>query len=220
MPRKYRKRTKKTPKTTAQKADKALRIARRVQHLDKPELKHISVSGSGITVPQSTSPSMYDIGTNIATGTGYTDRIGDRVRLVNLSFRFQLVSNILSTVDDIIRLVVFKMKEPKGVAQTLSDVLETNTIVTNIMSPYRWDNRTNFTILHDRTYKLINSQTTTTQKPQNQYKVNIPLHGSVMKFQGDSTTVNDNNLYFFIVGINGTNTPTWNYYYRMTYTDA
>lgn len=222
MGRHYKRRAKKTPKSCAAKAEQALRICRYVQFRDKPELKHIDVSGSSIAITPTTSPTVYDIGTDIVSGSGYNDRIGDRVRLVNLNFRFQLGSALTGVLDDLCRLVIFKVKEPKGVAQTLSDIIQTNTAVTNVYSPLRWDTRANFTILYDKVYRLNNADTSgSSYALRYNYKVNIPLHGSIMKFQGDSATVNDNNLFFFIVGNNASpNNPSWSFYYRLTYTDV
>lgn len=218
--RQFRRFKKKTAKTTAAKATRALAMVRSLKQQTAPEKDHIDVTASTVTINATTAPSVYDIMTDVVQGDGQGERVGSEIRAQFLDLRFKLASNIASLKDDLIRLIVWKVVQPKGVAQTLSDVLQTTTISTNTMSGYTYDEKQAgfFKILHDKVYHLRNNGSSTTSNANvQQHRVFIPLHNMKVRFLADSATVDTNNVYMTIFGSNGTNLPTWDYWYRMQY---
>lgn len=214
----YQRRTRRKKKTTVKEdVKKVLSMVKKAS----PEVKYMDYTAAGGSISQTANPSVYDLFTNVTSGYQITERVGSKIMAKSIDFRFQLVSATASTTDDLVRLIIWRVKKPLGVAQTLSDVVMTSTASINIYSPLVFDQRSTFTVLHDKVYRLVNNQSTTTGKLEQQYHLRFPLKDMPVQYNGNTAGVDVNGVYYTIVGSNsGVSTPTWNHYVRLLYTDA
>lgn len=115
----------------------------------------------------STTPVIYDLMENLTQGQTDTTRIGDRVTLgSNMEVRLSVIGpeSLTGLVNDIynhVRIIIFQYKIPavSGTNPVASDILLTGpSAAIDIWSHYNHDKRSEFTILYDSTYGLINNQ--------------------------------------------------------------
>lgn len=112
------------------------------------EKKVLEFSGaSNIT----TTPTVLVLNT-LAQGTTSTTRIGDSVRWTSIQFRCRLDGH--ATVDNIVRLILVRDHNPRGVLPAYTDVYQGTPSTTNVMQYRNLKNINRFDILWDKFYVI------------------------------------------------------------------
>lgn len=186
-----------------------------------PELKFVDVAGSlGIINP--TQWSELDLLNPIATGTNASDRIGRKIQMKSILFRWNGsgLSNFYA-----FRILLVYDREPNGVLPTILDVLEGN----NFNSPNNLSNGNRFIILADQLhenhgYNQNNISVTTGtglyRAGKIYKKINLPEHFNAGTSL-DITSITAGAIYA-IVGIPGASSISAGigYWSRIRYTDV
>lgn len=217
---------KKTRPTLAKKVAKIARVVK----AQKPEVKYVESTGTGKLITNDYDSTLQPC-QNIAIGsTDYGTRIGDKIRIQSLNYKFQihLASGAPSRP---CRIIVFQYKNnPDAVLTT--PVTITNLLMESayanstraVLATYDWDNKSSFRVLYDKT-RMLETQplNTNTGAQVNEYlwSVYVPLKNvnrEVSYYQGTSFPTKNEIFVLMITDIDGN--MSCDYLGRMTYTDA
>jgi len=228
MPRKYRKYRKYTKKTkrstgwgsTVAKAGKyvntavaAYQLASKVARMVNVEYKFhddnriVAVDNGGI---------IYNL-TDIPTGQTTNDRIGASIKPMRISGRTFVTQNG-SAQKTIIRFILFRGKSERRLSFSVDDnslgmaVLDANAQL--VIAPKLFDNKYDTKFLYDKIYHMSNNGNSSIV-----LNWDFKLFGHVQYVQGGANDIEDGGLYLLIVSNEGTNTPTVNTSFRISYTD-
>lgn len=157
---------------------------------------------------------------DMSQGTTYTTRIGDRVRMKGVSFRF-LAQGANATTLCAIRVMLIHWKDNS--TPTGADILETTGSHLALLSPKRWHNRKEFNVLFDSgrlTLWYPNIATGGTPIVVDSGLILKSVKNLVCDYDAGATTCN-NRLYllFFEDSASSANVQ-FSYYAKATYTDA
>lgn len=209
MAKKYNKKTKK-PKVT-----KAVKKYVKTQTRKLGEIKHINSSSSIAPIFSSIAAIRLS---GMAEGTGFGQRIGEKITPRNLTFNFTLYRGL---TDCHVRLIIFRWLEQTSVSGTNS-ILESGNDGTanyiNAMYKLLPQDRRRFNILYDRSFLLDDAK-------QNGLKRSIKLNllkGKNIFFDGTTATSNARNPIQFVVlsDVALSNAPTMLYHYAFRYHDV
>lgn len=150
----------------------------------------------------------------VAQGDGSTTRDGDSIKLLKNSLKFALTSNASTAYTTLVRVIIFRGKQENAVGYSLTDILET----ADILSPKSYTDRFRTKVLSDRTYTVRENEASAVYTTQRQYNSNIKLYGHT-QFVAGSTSIENGGLYMLLLSNQPTNTPTFAYYNRLTFTD-
>lgn len=187
-------------------ANKALRLARKVADMVNVEYKYFDLTSTG--------NAFSDIGTfgimnSIPQGNAESQRIGDSVKLQNVTLRYDVKRQ---TNDCFARIMVIwdKMNSTSAV----NDILQSNNNINVTNNPKNYDKRFQTQILYD---KIINLNT---NHPQQHEEVVIDISQHT-QYSAGTTTILTGALKLLYISNDGTGPsyPVLNYYARMTYTD-
>lgn len=144
---------------------------------------------------------LIDSCNEIAQGTGESQRIGRKVSVRSIQFRYTirlLPSTVVTEGEDTIRIIIFQDRQANGAVTTVLSVLET----ADFNSFKNLSNSNRFRILMDRTHALnataaAGDGTTSDLMPMSYQgrfykKCNIPIEFSASG--GDITTIRSNNI--------------------------
>lgn len=149
----------------------------------------------------------------ISQGDGVSNREGNSVHPLNLSYRIFLIPNATPT-QTAFRVIVFKGKGERGSSYTPIEILESTSMTSFKSISNRYDSR----ILYDKTYLLGNPSA----GPVVSYDCGVLRIGGHISFDStDATgaTIDDGGLYVLLLSNQATNTPTISCNFRLTYTD-
>lgn len=154
----------------------------------------------------------------LAPGLAINERVGQQVHLMRLEGHGQVQVTPSTGVDQIVRLIIVRDRQPNGAAPAYNDVM---TAVSTFALP-SLNNQKRFIILWDRTFQLNASAEAFSQIP---FAVEIPLDFKVQFNAGTAGTVadiNTNALFLLAIGTeaSGTTDGILNGYLRVRYTDA
>lgn len=207
------------------KATKALNLAKRVYRNTKPEIKHFdserslfSIIGSGTrwSLIGDNNPE-FQTGQDIVQGTGDDHRVGDKIRMLSLYFKYQVyLPNSSAAQYASARVMIVKAKQPNESGLDVTDVyfdLASNPMIArrNI------DKQGLFTVLYDRVHRMAKNQTS-----QNQFHKAYIRTRDEVHFHASSQKVNKN-AYFLLVysdQASASNAPIANMLFRAAFTDA
>jgi hypothetical protein len=151
----------------------------------------------------------------IAQGTDYTNRIGDSIKLQNIEARVRIYQNTGAT-ETSVRVVCFRDLDGYGTTPLTSDLFETVAVVSAPLSPFKWLNRTRFSILYD---ELLTFNTSGTEVEE--IVLTMPHSGHVKYLGSTAAAASDGkgSVYWAFTSDEGTNTPTFALYSRILFTD-
>lgn len=89
----------------------------------------------------------------IAEGTGQTQRIGKKIKLIKLRVRGSIANGSV-TGPTILRLVFYRDMQVNGVINTNAQLMRDTTAASNYNSDYNLDNRKRFRILYDKSFSM------------------------------------------------------------------
>jgi len=179
------------------------------------ETKHIDAAVSNtVSGPTGLLTDM----TLVGQGTGDQVRIGDKIKPVSIEIKGQILAN--SIIDrNLMRIIVFQWhpNSTSPVPVSSDILLYTGSAANCVISPYQWDTRANFTILHDKTYVLQGNASS------NNYL--HPFHFKVYPKKAISyiagSTAGLNKIYCLVLSDSSAiNFPSIAYIYQMRYKDA
>lgn len=196
-------------KSTNQTTNKQVLALVRQELRRNEEPKHFDVLSSG-TAGIAGSSMLYL--SSMAQGTTDITRVGDQVTLKHIEARWDA---IYSDATNFMRLVVFQW-----VGDAVSDVPAISSVLESTpyyLSPYNWDQRRKFRILHDETWCL--DATASPRTHLGHFKVG--LKGSQLQFLNASTNIEAGGLFaFFCSDSAAAAHPSYDLYTRIAYTDA
>jgi len=174
------------------------------------------------TPPSYTQASGWLIGT---TGAIQGTRIGDRIRLKKLIIRFQLYSNILSSLP--VRIILFMDNANNGGAAVTNADLFADTAAADCTNwPININNSKRYSILFDRRFTMNNISTiaTLTTIKLYGYTKSFSGLGKLIQFNnanaGDNSDIISGALYLCFMSANNANVGTCSYDITLLYTDA
>lgn len=152
----------------------------------------------------------------VAQGLDDDDRIGNTIFCKNIMIRGILHNDHGTPVDALVRLIVFRWKNPRSdVPATSSGVLESLAI--NSMRD--WKERDQFVVMYDNTFSLD-----TTQHTKVPFKIRLKINKKIMfnASTKSATAAETNGIYIssFSDVTGTTNNPRMDVQSRMTFTDA
>lgn len=204
-PRTYsRKRYNKSAKAIATNALKLVK-----KNMSKVEVKNNDISSNFL---QGTTPTVTIL-TAVPAGTGSTQRVGNKISLSGLSFRFYAYRHPSSVLNNF-RIVIVQDTQTisDGSSVTWGSVFSQ----TNVVSLRNVDTQKNrFKILMDKTYQFSASE-----NGHNTSQHWIPVKASVLFNGTASTDIQKNAIYVLTYGDDNTNQTAVYYYSRLYYTDA
>lgn len=144
----------------------------------------------------------------LSNGTLDTQRVGDSIKLQNLTLRMYFGR---VTADSIIRVIV--LQDPQNKLSSATDILQAAGSVFSVLSPKNYDKRFQSKILLDQVIAL-DTDTTLIKKD---YVIPLNWH---CQFQAGGTTINSGDLKMLIISnLVTSNLPTAAWYSRVTFTD-
>lgn len=181
-----------------------------------PELKNIDTGGS-IGVLQGTQWSELDFLNPIQTGADSNQRVGRKVQLKSLLFRWNSSSNAAVYP---LRILIVYDREPNQATPLITDVLASPT---NFNTPMNLSNSNRFIVLADEIHQPTNASPNNVafDRANKIYKkLNLPAMFSASSI--DVTSITQGAIFAMcsIPTPAGSNNPGIGYYCRVRYTDV
>lgn len=188
-------------------AYRAFRLAKRVANAVNVEYKISDASNVAGAVDY--TGGVVSLPSNISQGITDSTRIGDSIKIQNLTLRYIGVRN---TADSILRVMV--LFDPQNKIAAVTDVLQSTGSALSVISPKNYDKRFQNNVLYDRTMTL-----TTADHPYVVEDIVIPIDKHC-QYNAATTTVNTGDIKLLTISnVSGVNLPTFTYYARLSYTD-
>lgn len=147
----------------------------------------------------------------VPQGDTENSRDGSSIKPINLTLRYFLTQHASAT-NTLVRFVIFRAKSENDQAMVLANIFPT----TPLLKPKIQDKRFNTKILYDKYFTLsANGQTNRAGT------IVLKMMGHI-NFDASDTTGDDKEsggLYFLAVSSEATNTPTLQYFSKLTFTD-
>lgn len=210
----YTKRTKRTKKPApstgyqvAQTAYTALKMAKRLNDMVNAEYK--DREGILNDTTSTNVGTIYPLLPDIPQGLGFTNRIGDSIKLQRLTFRYTLKIHPSSTATSY-RMILFQGKHENGNPYTAGTILQYQ----DILSPKTNDTRFNTKFLIDKTYVLDKAKTNLITGTWN-----VPLNWHTNFNPGSPNIIKDGGLYLMCIQNDTVNPPNNHIIYKVSFTD-
>lgn len=184
---------------------KALAKVKKLAKSLKPEVK---VFDAGASPNVSTTGSVTDLCIP-SQGDTYINRSGIKINPKSLLLRAHLVQSTVA-VNTTVRVILFRGMREGGTAFAVTDILQQATMD----SPLVWLTRDRFTLISDRCYTLNDTNNTSIMV------INRHSLKKALTFNGNSTTIQDGGVYMLLLSNEATNTPLFDWYTRVTFTDV
>lgn len=121
------------------------------------EIKAIDIPEATITLEAIGTPPTFHLLNGIQVGSGFFNRIGSKIEMLNLHVRGFLV-NIATSVQQYGRILIVYDRQPNGAAPAITEVLQsrdqTGTASTTDKSEINLDQRDRFIIVRDKDFFL------------------------------------------------------------------
>ncbi len=204
---------------------KAWQLAKHLATLINVEEKVFDVDGSAGSVV-TTTPTVVNL-TNIAQGSDYFNRIGDSILAQEIEFHAVAASHP-SVNGNFLRVLIVRDKLQRGVDPVLGDVLQGGT--SPLVQPYLEPQDQRFDILYDHLI-AVNAQgsglaTSGTSTTFLQQRAILPVlkrkWNQHIKYQGTTAADASNwlgGLYLLLVADQASSGPTFQYTFRIRFTD-
>jgi hypothetical protein len=154
----------------------------------------------------------------LAQGLTSTDRVGDSIRLQHIEVRGTIIINAAAT-NTTVRVLVFRDLDGYGTAPTGADVLENvgGTVAPN--SPYRFNRRERFSILYDEMFQVQSILAQGTSSAAFYYSSAHEGHVKYLAATASAAANGKGSVYVMAISEEPTNTPTYDFYSRILFTD-
>lgn len=202
-------------------AKKGYQLAKKAVSLVNAEYKYLDMSGLAATI--NTNPNITTL-SNMARGTGESQRIGSSVLAKSLQMRLVLRQHASATKTTM-RVMVIKVKDDlEGSAPTGTAILENVAAGYNLISPLNKDNSSKWWVLMDKVYHLnVGSGT----------EIDIKKYftfGMTKDKQGNNTVghhvtfdtsdaIAKGHVFIMFISNETTNVPTVDWFTRLNYID-
>lgn len=192
----------------------ALKMARRLRDAVNIEYKYADTTSTALT-PDYNGSYFSIIGAanasaGIPQGTTDTTRVGDSIKLQNLTMRYTIARN---GQDAWVR--VFLLWDPQNKIAAVSDVLQSTGSVLSVISPKNYDKRFQCKVLYEALHKL-DSSGNALSKVDHVLSINKHTQFSA----GSATAIMSGDIKMLVISnVVTTNLPTMAYYLHLTYTD-
>jgi hypothetical protein len=163
-------------------------------------------SASGVIVPIS----------QISQGTDYiNNRIGNSIKLQKIEVRGRVYKNATAT-QSVMRVVMFRDLDGYGTTPLIGDVLQNVSGVSAPLTPFDFNNRQRFSILMDELLTL-----NSTGESSSVFQLDLTHEGHILYLGATAAAASDGkgSLYMLFISDEAVNTPTFNFYSRLYYTD-
>lgn len=188
-------------------AYKALRLARKVANAVNVEYKAFDVQSTAGAVDY--NGGVTSLMSGLAQGAADNQRIGDSLKVQNLTFRCFGARN---GQDAWLRYMI--IYDPQNQISSVTDVLAATGSGQSIVAPKNYDKRFRCRILHEKHMALTSGNPTLQMDDQ---VIPIDLH---TQFSGGTTTILTGDIKLLVISnVVTTNLPTFTYYARLSYTD-
>jgi len=184
-------------------ARKALKLAMSIKRAINTEYKYFDVTATALP---STTASFINL-CQPSQGDSVVQRDGDSIKLARMSGRIILQKNSAATITTL-RCILFRGKAENAVSYAGTDLLETISVV----APKANHEKFRTKILYDKIYTLNADKSVLT------FDWNFKLFGHC-NFTAAGTNVEDGGLYLMLLSSEVANFPSFNYYFRTTFTD-
>jgi len=185
----------------------------------RSEMKYISL---GDSATQITTTTQYNLLNGCNIGAGITQRIGRRITIKKIHFRYWISHELLSsTLEAYGRIIIVYDKQSNGVAPVLTDIYDMYT--GNPATMYRQiDHLSRFTVLYNKNFLLAgeNHGSPTTAIENWNKNVSIPVEYNAGN-NGDITDISTGALYMIAIGNTaaGADNVLFNWTCRCAFTD-
>lgn len=175
---------------------------------------------------------MVEIAQNIAAGTSNFTRVGSKIKLRSLDFRFTVTGNSATALPGVFstsyRMLIIRGVGENGAPLTVNDVFSPTGLGSSNSPccPFNWDKRRKFHVLKDIKGEVASGWATAaaTNTPSFEserfYHIRVPLKDIVTQFQGTTTTIQNHGLYILFISDIASNLPVYAGTWRLTYDDA
>lgn len=188
-------------------AYKAFKIARRVMDVVNTEYHNVTLSSSAAAV--SYSGGYSSLLTTISQGVQNYQRIGDSIKIQNITMRCFASRN---GADAVVRYIL--VWDPQNKVTDYSDVMDYKNSPLAIIGPKNYDKRFQTRVLLDKC--LVVTEGNATIQMQDHV---IPINEHT-QFDETTTTINSGDLKLLVISnLTGANLPTFSYVARVTFTD-
>lgn len=199
-----------------------------------PEIKGVDLTASNVQI-KNTTPALALL-TVIDQGTDINQRVGDKVKLQDITFNAILSGGLNSTsgagsvYSNSVRIIVFQDMNDDSTAPVIADVLQASTNTVSHMGWLPQNVSKRFRFIYDKLLqvnKIDNSTATSTAVvtyTSDSYRV-LRFHKKLSKYSACTWYGNANgniskgHLYLLLLGDSNTDFPTINYSFRTRYRD-
>jgi hypothetical protein len=159
----------------------AYSMGRQALALINAEHKHIDVTASGSlsTTSGTLGPTLLS---GIAQGDTAVTRDGNKIRLKAMDFLMRINASSSATRDTLLRLIIFKVKQPQGALPSATDVLGTTNEPISLAA---WDTRGTIKILYD---EFIHARTSAKKEAYTRIDLKLDMP---QIFSGTSAAITD-----------------------------
>jgi hypothetical protein len=188
-----------------------------VQKMEKRKVEHKFLDTAATAATVTSTAALVNLST-IVQGITVNDRIGRDVRLHHLEMSYTLYQqnvNVLTSV----RVVIFQWKpNTQALVPTYAQVFETTT-GSAFLASYNYDYSDQYSILYDKLHSLAglvaaptasSNQNVLLRRIRNMRQVQVYVAG---------TSNSSNSLYLLYISDVAANAPTFNYQFRLDFTD-
>lgn len=197
-------------KKTSQKLATVATVKRLIANVE--EVKHFDAGASATSVDFS---GVQWALASIPQGNQDSQRVGDKLKLKDIDVRFELK---LGTSPNKFRVLVYQWHDMSGASSPLPiSILENTGTVDSPLQPYIWSNKSQYTILRDKTYNL---ETSVSTMVTDRFFIKRGFRKQV-NFTVGSSTLQTNGIFLLAITDDGAVTyPTLAFHSRVRYTDS
>lgn len=227
--KKYTKRTYVNQSSVSQLNKKVRVLAKKVNKIPKPELKHIdTLQINGLKISYDVNSTTFPM-VDIPQGTEELERVGDWITAKHLSIQGRITAGATSTGIAIVRCMLLQSKQrfvPNPISNnndnSIFTLANTNDVIHAMLD---WDNRQHYRLLRDFKIKVAPASTGYGINEKT-FKISYTFKkfNNGIKFQNaNDTTPNQNQVFLLFVSDQvdgGTVAPVVQYNSRLTFYDS
>lgn len=154
-------------------------------------------------------------------GTNESERIGRRIQMVYLDVKFIYVPNALSTLDQLLRVIIFIDRQANGTTPSTASLVANSSTASQTIISHRYEsNRDRYRFLHDQVYTSNYNGESIIKR-----HFTIPLSGRDSKVTfstlsaGTVADINTNSMWVYFVTDQSANQPTFSLSTRLRFYD-
>lgn len=151
----------------------------------------------------------------VAQGTDYTQRVGDSIKVQHLELSYFLTINV-AAVTTVCRILIVRDLDGYGTIPTTAQILETVGGPNSTTTPRKYLNISRFSVIYDDMISLNSSGDNNTIQ-----HISIPMEKHVKYLGTTAANASDGkgSFYFIAISNQAVNTPTYELYSRLLFTD-